>query len=378
MPSMVPFPIAFVMPSFEPGGTERQMIELVRRLDRERWQVHVACFRRRGAWLDRVATSAPVVEFPVRSFRHPSTLGQVKAFARWCSALGIAVVHTTDMPSNIFGLPAAALAGVPARVGNRREVNPGRTAAALVLQRAAYSCAHRVVANCRAAADRLGVEGVAAHKINVIPNGVAIPDFDGALRRTPARRVVVVANLRPEKGHDVLLRAASHIVRRFPDARFDVVGDGPERRSLEALSDELGLRGFVSFAGHREDVAARLAAADICVHPSRSEAFPNAVLEAMAAGLPIVASGVGGVIEVMRDGDTGLVVPPGDHNQLAHAIGRIMSTPTLARSLGKAARSEVAARYSFDRMIADFEAVYLRQLARVGRVPHVQLDLAVS
>jgi glycosyltransferase involved in cell wall biosynthesis len=373
----MPLPIAIVMPSFDPGGTERQMIELIRGLDRERWQVHVACFRRRGAWLQRVTEAASVVDFPVRSFRHPNTIGQVKAFARWCSALGIAVVHTTDLPSNIFGLPAAALAGVPARIGNRREVNPGRTAAALALQRAAYACAHRVVANCDAAAARLRVEGVPSRKISVIPNGVVLPASEAHERR-PVRRVVVVANLRAEKGHDVLLRAAALVVQRFPDARFDLVGDGPERSSLEALSHALGLRRAVTFLGHREDVTARLAAADLFVLPSRSEAFPNAVLEAMAAGLPIVASGVGGVLEVIRQDETGLVVPAGDHAALAAAICRVMSAPSLARSLARSARAEVTSSYSFGRMIGEFENVYLRELARVGRVPHARFRLAVS
>jgi glycosyltransferase involved in cell wall biosynthesis len=355
------------MPSFDPGGTERQMIELVRRLDRARWQVHVACFHRTGAWLSRVAEAAPIVEFPVRSFRRTATFGLMKQFAHWCRGLGVAVVHTTHLPSNIFGLPAAALAGVPARIGNRREVNPGKSAAELTAQRAAYACAHRIVANCQAAADRLtNVEGVPAHKVSVIPNGVTIDAPDTAERRRP-RRVVTIANLRPEKGLDVLLRAAALVARTFADARFELVGAGPERDSLEALSHELGLREVVSFAGHREDVAARLAAADVCVHPSRSEAFPNAVLEAMAAGLPVIASGVGGVLELIRDGRTGLVVPAGDHESLARAICRVMDDPSLARSLGESARTDVSSTYSFDRMTAAFENVYCRQLERAGR-----------
>src|SRR5207247_4097372 len=136
-------------------ATGRQMIELIRRLHRRRCQVHVACFRRQGAWLPRVAEVAPIVEFPIRSFRHFSTLRQMWAFARWCRTFGIAVVHTTDLASNMFALPAAALAGVAARIGSRRDVYRGRKISEIVVQRAAYGSAHRVVANCRAAADRL-------------------------------------------------------------------------------------------------------------------------------------------------------------------------------------------------------------------------------
>ena len=119
-------PIAVVMTSFEPGGTERQMIELVRRLDPDRWAVHVACFHARGAWFGRAAeAAASVAEFPARHFQRPETLRHAWAFARWCRAKRIAIVHTSELYSNIFGLPGAALAGVPVRIGNRREINPG-------------------------------------------------------------------------------------------------------------------------------------------------------------------------------------------------------------------------------------------------------------
>jgi glycosyltransferase involved in cell wall biosynthesis len=289
VPVTAPVPIAIVMPAFEPGGTERQMIELVRRLDRRRWHVHVACFRRTGAWLDRVADAAPIAEFPVRSFGSPDTLAQVMAFGRWCRDRRIAVVHTSDLPSNIFGLPAAALARVPVRIGNRREVNPGRTIAEIACQRAAYTCAHRIVANCRAAAERLFAEQVPRRKVRVIHNGVELHARGSSAPRTRPRRIVAVANLRREKGHDVLLHAAAVVMRTFPDSRFEVVGGGPELPALRATADALGLEHAVSFLGHREDVKARLEAADIFVLPSRSEAFPNAVLEAMAAGLPVVA-----------------------------------------------------------------------------------------
>ena len=143
MPLTAPVPLALVMTRFEPGGTERQMIELARRLDPSRWTVHLACFSPRGAWFQRAAeAAASVTEFKVRSFKRLSFAIEMRAFARWCRAKRIAVVHTTELYTNIFGLPGAALAGVPARIGNRREFNPDKTAAQIAMQRAAYSCAH--------------------------------------------------------------------------------------------------------------------------------------------------------------------------------------------------------------------------------------------
>src|SRR5213593_1780758 len=139
-----PVSVAVVMTSFDPGGTERQMIELIRRLDPGRWAVHVACFHARGAWFGRVAeAAASVAEFPVESFRKPRLMRHMRAFARWCQERRIAVVQTTELYSNIFGLPAAALGRVPVRIASRREINPDKTSAQIAMQRAAYSVAHR-------------------------------------------------------------------------------------------------------------------------------------------------------------------------------------------------------------------------------------------
>lgn len=354
------------------------MIELIRDLDRRRWDVHVACFQQRGDWLDKVADCAPITEFPIHSFRQPDTLAQMQAFARWCHERGIVLVQTTDLASNLFGLPAAAFARVPVRVGSRLELTLGRTRAEIACQRAAYSCAHRIVTNCRAGAVQLDVEGVPSRKVRVVHNGVARQTPPPAVRRARLRRVVVVANLRPEKGHDVFLRAAADVIRLFPDAHFDLVGDGPELGALKAAAETLGVASSVSFLGHCEDVMARLDAADIFVLPSRSEAFPNALLEAMAAGLPVVASAVGGVLEIVRDDENGILVPPGNRTALAWAVVRLMSDPQLAGRLGASAQADVAARYSFSRMVASFEALYNTELARRGVPTLPQRELVAS
>jgi glycosyltransferase involved in cell wall biosynthesis len=362
-----PLPIVLVFAAFDPGGTERQMIELVRRLDRARWSVHAACLRAAGGWLHRVAeTAESVVEFPVSSFRRWSAVRQAAAFAAWCRERQILVVHATTLPANIFAMPAASLARVPVRIANRREINPDKTAVEISLQRTAYGFAHRIVANSRAAADRLAVERVPARKVSVVPNGLDAEAFAVSRTRNTLRRVVVVANLRAEKGHDVLIDAAVEVLRHFPDARFDVVGDGPERASLLARASARGVMPAFSFAGHCEEVAARLAAADIFVLPSRSEAFPNAVLEGMAAGLPVVASAVGGVLELIAEGKTGLLVPPGSPAALAQRLVSLMSHASLGRRLGEAAAVHVRANYSFEQMVRAFEGIYVSELARRG------------
>ena len=267
---------------------------------------------------------------------------------------------------------------MPARIGNRREINPDKSGAQIAMQRAAYACAHVVVANSRAAADRLLGERLPFEKIAVVANGLDLERVQPHAERRIARKIVVVANLRPEKGHDILIDAAPDLLRRFPDVEFEIVGGGPELESLVARAVARGVLHAFRFLGHRNDVTARLAAADLFVLPSRSEAFPNAVLESMAAALPIVASGVGGIVELVDDGRTGLLVQAGNPKALADRIGTLIADRDLAARLGRAARHEAHARYSFDRMVGAFERIYLTQLTRRGVVSTQQPRLAAS
>jgi glycosyltransferase involved in cell wall biosynthesis len=147
---------------------------------------------------------------------------------------------------------------------------------------------------------------------------------------------------------------------------------------LRARAAARGVEAAFTFVGHRDDVPAILARADVFALPSRSEAFPNAVLEAMAAGLPIVASGVGGILELVDDGRTGLLVPPGDAAALADRLCRMLDHPDVAASLGTRARAEAEARYSFDRMVGAFEDLYRSELTRRGVIETGQPQLAAS
>jgi glycosyltransferase involved in cell wall biosynthesis len=351
------------MNRFKPGGTQRQIIELIRRMDPARFRVHVACLHREGACgPEIVETVASIVEFPIEGFANLSTSLQLLAFARWCRREHIAVVQTCDLYANIFGLPGAALAGVPVRIGSRRELDSNTSDRQSRLQRVAYRFATKVVANSPAALEILEREGVAASSVAVIPDGVDPGAFPERTASASIRTIITVANLRREKSHETLLAAAAVLLRTYPHLRFQIVGDGPRRAELEELSQARGLAGRVEFLGHREDVPSLLAAADAFVLPSRSEAFPTGAIEAMAAGLPVVASGVGGIRDVIADGRTGVLVPPGDPEALALAVASLIDNPAEAAALGRAARREVQQRYSFDRMKTCFEDLYLSAL----------------
>ncbi len=344
------------------------MIELMRRLDRRRFAVHAVCFDRSGAWLSRVEGHvASIAEFPMHGFLRPASWRQMLAFARWCRHERITILQTCDFYTNVFGMIGGRWAGVPVRIASRRDVNPGRSLAKLVTQRFVYEGAHRVVANSRAAAARLALERLPRGRIRHIANGVDVGAVPAGRSERPIRRFITVANLRPEKAHERLLAAAKRVLSERRDMEFQIVGDGRRRAELQRLASALGVSGQVQFLGHREDVSDLLGEADVFILPSRSEAFPNAVIEAMAAGLPVVACAVGGLLELVEEGRTGRLVPPDDETALAAALLDLASAPDRARAMGRAARAFVEARFSFERMTSSFEELYLSELAARGR-----------
>jgi glycosyltransferase involved in cell wall biosynthesis len=358
--------LAMVVNSFDPGGTERQMTELLTRLDRRAFEVHVACLSRSGLLLPKVQSVAvSVEEFPIRGILTSGTARQALRFARWCRTRQFHVVHTCDFYSNVFALPPAALARVPVRIANRRELFiPERTPAHQRLERLTYRTAHRIVANSRAAVARLYEEGVRAPKVEMIANGIDIQRFSPRPDPSVKRTITTVAHLRPGKGLDILIEAAALLRRSFPDVVFRVVGDGTLRASLEAQCRALGLDPHVQFVGHASDVPSQLHRSSVFAFPSLMEAAPNAVFEAMAAGLPVVASDVGGIPELVEHERNGLLVPPGHASALAAALQRVLLDEALAHRLGSAARATIEAQFSFEHMVAAFERLYRRELER--------------
>ena len=358
------------------------MVELIRRLDPREFQVHLACFHRRGPLVHAIAGHVQSIEaFPVAGFARPQAWRQLAAFARWCRRVDAQIVHTCELYSNVFGLPGAALAGVPVRIGNRRELaTPDKSRGQLMAQRAGYAAAHAVVANSQAAAAQLRREGVPVRKVHVIPNGIdldAFPPRTQPDRHAAGPRIITVANLRPEKGHDTLLAAAARVLQDRPDAEWSIIGDGPLRASLEQDAAARGLGGRVRFLGERNDVPALLTASDVFVLPSRWEASPNALIEAMAAGLPVVATRVGGIPELVDDGATGTLVEAGDDGAMSAAVLALLEPNGRGSAIGRAARASVA-RLSFDRMVARFTHLYRSELHRRALAPEPERELALT
>jgi glycosyltransferase involved in cell wall biosynthesis len=222
--------------------------------------------------------------------------------------------------------------------------------------------ATRVLCVCeaeRAIAERMGARG----RARVVYNGIEPlapspirPDLASFADGGPL--IVAVSELFARKGVEVLLRAMPAIRRDHPDARLIVAGDGPDRGDVERIRDLLGIAGYTLLAGHVDDVAGLLESADVYVNPALAEAFPYGVLEAMSVARPCVVTDAGGTAEAIINGESGLVVAPGDPAALADAVGAVLKSPERARALGLAAQERVLSRFDRRQMVEGTMAVY--------------------
>jgi len=370
-----------VVPTLMCGGTENQFMALSRRLDPARFALEFACLRRWGPFVEElVERRIPLAEYRVATFRSVRALTQQAKLARHIARQRIHIVHAYNFYGNVFAIPPARLAA-PVVIASIRDCAPYLTPMQKRVQRYACQLADCILVNAEAVRTWLVREGYDAAKIVVIPNGVDLMRFADAPDAARIRRetgvpagapiVAIVSRLTRLKGLEQLLEAAALLRREYPEARYLVVGEtAPSDTAyldvLKRLAVVHGVADRVVFTGLRSDVPAVLAAADVSVMPSLNEALSNVLLESMAAGAPTVATRVGGTPEAIVDGDTGLLVPPGDAPALAAAIARLLSDRGLAARLGHASRRLIQDRFSVERMVAATEQLYLELLARKG------------
>jgi glycosyltransferase involved in cell wall biosynthesis len=278
-------------------------------------------------------------------------------------------VHFTD--STYFGVPVARLAGVPRVVRARRDLGYWMGPLDRRLGRLYNHLVDATLVNSEnVRASVLRDERPRPETVVVLENGVdlerfaSIPPPGSAHQFGGLRRVGLVANLRPVKAPELFVRAAALVVRSHPDVRFALAGEGELRPHLEGLVQELGLAECVQFFGSVNDVPEFLGQLEIGVLCSRSEGLSNTLLEYMAAGRAIVATAVGGNIELIEDEVHGLLVPPGDPSRLAAAIDRLLRDDALARRLAERARLRVQQRFSMEARIGELHNFYQRLLGR--------------
>ncbi len=355
-----------MMDSLRTGGSERQFAALAQALDRSRFALHLGCIRKEGGF---AASLGGITEFPLGGSLYGSqSLRTRLRLARHLRSQKIAVAHAFDFYTNLLLIPVARLARVPVVIGSQRQLGDLLTPAQRRAQLAVFRWCDKVVCNSRAAADLLVSAGLPRAKVEVIGNGLAPDCFAPAqpaiAPRPGVRRLGMIArmNLRA-KNHVELLRAVARLQGRFPDLQLILVGDGPLRPELEREAAHLGLTGKVRFLGDRRDIPAVLASIDVTVMPSGSESLSNAILESMAAGVPVVATRVGGNPELIGE-DRGLLVTPNDEEALAAALMRLLEDADLGRKLGENGRRFALENFTVERMRDRQQDLYRELLDR--------------
>jgi glycosyltransferase involved in cell wall biosynthesis len=372
----MPVPVLHLVSRFWVGGSERQFIERLRAHPPGYTPV-VACLELSGGNLDEFLSLGlpPPEVFDLRgSLLKLNTLVQVARIARLIRSRGVKLVHANEFVSNLIGFLAARAAGVPVVV-NRVDLGHLRDGFGLRHRRVEKWMSRHADAVC---ANSEGVrklcaeeEGSNPERTFVVHNGLDLRRFD-ALAAQPLQGplpvgrplVVVIANLWPVKGHRILVEAIARVHARRPDVRFALVGNGPERTFIASRIAELGLEGVVELLGTRYDVPSILSRADLACLPSLAEGLPNAVMEGMAAGLPVVATSVGGTPELVIAGETGLLAPPGSPIPLAQALLDVLGDPEVGRRMGRRGRLLIAREYSLDALASAHGAMYSAVLTR--------------
>lgn len=361
--------VLHLITSFEIGGTERQAVELLKRLDRDRFDVRLAVLRNEGPFYREIEALFPVVpEFPLTSFYNANAVKQLARLRKLMVREQIDILHAHDFYSGFIGAAAARLAGVRV-IACQRHLKLSDRRTHELGTRLIHRLAHRVLVNSQAIRDQIVERGSAPpRKITVIRNGV--PDARASrahaqdeIRRelgisADAKLVGMVARIQPVKGHRFFIDAAASVLRDQPNAHFVLVGDGPLRSEIENQIARLGLADRVHLLGDRSDVAQLVPGFDLLVLASLHEGSPNAVIEAMAAGVPVVATAVGGTRELLIDGETGYLAPPADSAALAARIVFALSHEDNGAEITSAARSRINAAYGMDRMVQSVERLY--------------------
>lgn len=338
------------------GGSELNAVRTVEQLALRHHKVFVLTFddSRRGMYERYIRAGAEVAAFPVDSLVGLRAVRQVLRMASFMRANEVEVVITHDVYCNFLMILAARYAGIPS-IASKRYTDYTYWQHRYT-DRIGFRLATRILANSAAVAGTVKIASDQLYnKIEVIPNFVddALFSFvakrDESLLRLGVQSTGtvhgIVAQLRVEKNHLLLLDAFRELAAEREDVHLLIIGDGPERSNIQSHIQKLGLSSRVSLAGHVPSAWQAFAAIDVAFLPSLHEGFPNALIEAMAMGVPVVASNVGGIPDAIDDGRTGLLVPPGDLLALATAMRDITDDIMLRRRLGENARAKALRQY---------------------------------
>jgi len=352
------------------GGTEGQLLALLKNLDRREFEPHLVYFRESPLTKD-IGFELQKHKFDVKSVNSPRFLLEIWKFANICRKLKFDIVQTFFVDANIFGTIGATIGGCRNIISSRRNIGHWHNRKFVVVLRWLQNWTDYYLANSSATADlTISVEHVNPKKVKVIYNGLNLARFgkiDSELRSEQRKiwniaddelLIGTVAHLREIKNIDLLIKSAAKLSSRFSKLRFVVVGEGLDRRRLENLIKELGLTNRFLLAGDYLNIVPCLAAFDIAVLTSKAESFSNSLIEYMAAGLPIIATNVGGNPEAITHGKSGFLFPNDDEKMFTELLKSLIENGSLAREMGRNAKDEAFNKYDMKSCIANHAEFY--------------------
>ena len=365
--------VAHVVTRLDLGGAQQNTLATVRGLDPARFDAFLICGE--GGFFDKeVGARTIFMDSLVREVSPLRDLLATLELWKIFEAERPQIVHTHSSKAGILGRLAAAMAGIPIVIhtyhgfGFHDRQNPIVKAVYVLLERFCGLFTTQLIYVSRSNAEYAKRHGLGDGII--IRSGVKLSDYpaqvDAAKLKMSAgigmhKAVVVsIGNLKPQKNAADFVAAAAKVAARLPEARFVFIGDGPQRRALEAKAFSLGLEGIFMFLGWRRDGAQWLAASDVFAMTSLWEGLPRALVEALRTGLPSVCYATDGVVDVLRDGENGFLVPPGDVDVFAERLIRLLEDADLRRKLGAAASSSIGPEFDIDAMVRAQESLYER------------------
>lgn len=358
--------------SFHQGGSERQAVGLTRLLQSDAtFDVFAATLNKEGVLLSELA-EMDIPEFKLTSFYNPNFVKQVRRCAAYLTENEIDIVHTHDFYTNIFGMAAAAFAGVPVRIASKRETGGMRTRSQEIIEKIAFGRADAIVVNAAAVRTHLIERSITENKIKVIYNGLDLTRFSEQVTdcASTARRfhlpadanvkfVTLVANLRHSvKNVPMFLKTAKRVIRKCPDAHFVIAGEGELEAELRTLASELGVADHSHFIGRCTDVPALLSLSEVCVLSSSNEGFSNSILEYMAAEKAVVATNVGGAGEAIVHGETGYLVAADDDDAMAGHLIELLTDRNVALEMGNKGKKRIVDNFSANAQLEKILELY--------------------
>ena len=343
------------------GGAERDLIALLKTLDRQKWEPHVVC-PGTGPFRDQLhAAAVPTHAFSLPPWRKVRSFFQRRSAVRRLGALidqlNPAMIHVNDIwwvPHTVKAMASRRSNPVPIVAHVRQEIEPAK------VRRYGLDRIEAVIAISRQIEQSLIAGGVSVNKVRTIYSGIDFPETQPTCDSQTIRQMIgvpngavlvgTVANLFPRKGYEVMLRALPAVVSAVPTVHYMIVGsdDHGYADRLKRLAHELKIADRVHIVGFQDPVQPFLASLDLYVHPALMEGFGLAVVEAMAMGKAVVATTTGGLPEVVSQGETGLLVPPGDVESLAATVVSLLQDPVRREQMGRSGRARAQERFSLD------------------------------